>query len=70
MFVTTEDLEPQLTGRTKHGAACGISLPPRRRAGSASTEDNNLQLHTQHPAHTGIRGVFQITAEHLAQPGD
>lgn len=27
MFVTTEDLQLQLTGRTKHGAASGTVLP-------------------------------------------
>lgn len=50
MFVSTEDLQLQLTGRTKHSAAFGILLPLRCRQGAAQSQDTtyNLMGNTQH----------------------
>lgn len=62
MFVTTEDLQLQLTGRTKHSVAYGILLPLHCQEGSAKSEDNNLQLNIKYLAQMGIHGVFQRTA--------
>lgn len=61
MIVSTEDLQPQLTGRTKHSAAFGILLPRCCPEGAAQSQGNNLQLNGKHPAQMGVWGGFQTT---------